>query len=133
MAAAGIDAFVGNTSEELAMANLISMPTVVRLLPRCVRSVCFCDAPKQAAAPLPDGSQVIFIRCHPACFMCCYGVQKIQCVSICCRGWCSRFRHLPMLRRRCPYTLCPCPPHPAARADGPSPSASSALPSAMPL
>ena len=31
MAAAGIDAFVGNTSEELAMANLISMPTVVRL------------------------------------------------------------------------------------------------------
>lgn len=29
MDAAGIDAFIGNTSEELAMANLVSMPTVV--------------------------------------------------------------------------------------------------------
>jgi hypothetical protein len=30
MAAAGVDAFIGNTSEELAMANLASLPTVVR-------------------------------------------------------------------------------------------------------
>lgn len=29
MQAAGIDAFIGNTSEELAMANLVSMPTLV--------------------------------------------------------------------------------------------------------
>ena len=29
MQAAGIDAFIGNTSEELAMANLASLPTVV--------------------------------------------------------------------------------------------------------
>ena len=28
MAAAGIDAFIGNTSEELAMANLASLPTM---------------------------------------------------------------------------------------------------------
>ena len=29
MEAAGIDAFIGNTSEELALANLASLPTVV--------------------------------------------------------------------------------------------------------
>ena len=28
MAAAGVDAFIGNTSEELAMANLASLPTM---------------------------------------------------------------------------------------------------------
>jgi hypothetical protein len=33
MDAAGIDAFIGNTSEELAMANLVSLPTVVSTNP----------------------------------------------------------------------------------------------------
>ena len=32
MQAAGIDAFIGNTSEELAMANLVSLPTMVCLV-----------------------------------------------------------------------------------------------------
>lgn len=36
MQAAGIDAFIGNTSEELAMANLVSLPTMVCL----VHSIC---------------------------------------------------------------------------------------------
>ncbi len=31
MQAAGIDAFIGNASEELALANLVSMPTLVSL------------------------------------------------------------------------------------------------------
>lgn len=41
MQAAGIDAFIGNTSEELAMANLVSLPTMVWLVhPICL--LCSC-------------------------------------------------------------------------------------------
>ena len=60
MQAAGIDAFIGNTSEELAMANLASLPTVVSC---CMHPIGCSPCVSRSHAAVSDG---VHARCWRA-------------------------------------------------------------------